>query len=124
MRFLLLSGGGWTWFCSFTDGLEACSKNWTISCTGGGSAENTTSLQIPRKPRNSFLVAAMIRNTLSPYHLYRQHCHLTGSNPKGCFVYAESNQINFSLFSLEVYLTTITAFLHFHLFSQFLIIKF
>ena len=36
-RFLLLSGGGWTWFCSLTEGLEACSKNWTISWTGAGS---------------------------------------------------------------------------------------
>lgn len=120
MRFLLLSGGGWTWFCSFTDGLEACSKNWMISCTGGGSAENTTtSLQIPPKPRNSLLIAAMIINTFSLYHLYGQHCHLMGSNPKGYFVYAESNQINFSLFKLQVYLTTKTAFLHFHLFSLF-----
>lgn len=37
VRFLRLSTGGCTWFCSFTEGLEACSRNWTISCTGVGS---------------------------------------------------------------------------------------
>ena len=42
VRFLRLSIGGWTWFCSFTDGLEACSKNWITSCTGDGSEEITS----------------------------------------------------------------------------------
>lgn len=37
--FLQLSAGGWTWFCSFNEGLDACSRNWTISCTGRGSVE-------------------------------------------------------------------------------------
>lgn len=37
VRLRLLSAGGWTWFCSFTEGLEACSRNWMTSCTGDGS---------------------------------------------------------------------------------------
>lgn len=37
VRFLRLSTGGCTWFCSFTEGLDACSRNWMISCTGVGS---------------------------------------------------------------------------------------
>lgn len=41
VRFRRLSTGGWTWFCSFTDGFDACSRNWMMSCTGAGSAERT-----------------------------------------------------------------------------------
>lgn len=37
VRFLRLSAGGCTWFCSLTEGLDACSRNWMISCTGVGS---------------------------------------------------------------------------------------
>ena len=40
VRFLRLSAGGWTWFCSFTEGLDACSRNWMISCTPVGSVGN------------------------------------------------------------------------------------
>ena len=81
MRFLLLSGGGWTWFCSFTDGLEACSRNCTISCTGGGSAENTVARQRAAKPRNPFLVAATITTHRTNHRGWKGPLEITKSNP-------------------------------------------
>lgn len=116
MRFLLLSGGGWTWFCSFTDGFEACSRNWTISCTGGGSAETQPLFKFFVSPEINFMLQ-LWTGILSPCHLYSWHCHLADSNPKGYLAYADSNHtVNISLFNLQIYLTTLSSFIYFHCF--------
>lgn len=121
MRFLLLSGGGWTWFCSFTDGFEACSKNWTISCTGGGSAKKQPLFKLFVSPQINFLLQLQT-GILSHCHLHSWHCHLADSNPKGHLPYAASNQtIHISLLNFQLYLTMVTTLSYFYLFSLFYI---
>lgn len=72
VRFLRLSIGGWTWFCSFTDGLEACSKNWITSCTGDGSEERSQAKK--RKENWSRQTCEAQRYQFSEY-TYQNHDH-------------------------------------------------
>lgn len=97
MRFLLLSGGGWTWFCSFTEGFEACSKNWTISCTGGGSAKKHSHASEFGQAQK--LIQYCSYQQRFSCHLYSWHYNLPNSHPKGYLAYSDSNQ------AIKIYLT-------------------